>query len=268
MIKLVIADDEHITRLGLQSLDWEEEGFQIVGVAGSGLEALDLIRSCKPDLLLTDIRMPGMDGLSLMKVIQTEFPQIKVIFITAYHQLDYAMSAIKLGAAGFVLKPTDPDEIMDTCKKAKLHIEADRSRLSAEQQLRQQVKEYTLTLQEKMLPDTEVRSDVVNTVSTYLENHYMDEITISKLADQLHFHPDYLSRVFKKETGENFSDTLTRIRMHKAVELLADPAIRVYEISELVGIRDSRYFSQLFKKRYGVTPNEFRVRTLTTYKEI
>lgn len=141
MITMVIADDEHITRLGLQSLDWESEGFRLTGLASSGPEALDMVRSLAPDLLLTDIRMPGMDGLSLMKTLNQENRPVKVVFITAYHQLDYALSAIELGAVGFVLKPTDPNEIMAACRKAKLQIEAEREQAAAERDMRQQLKE-------------------------------------------------------------------------------------------------------------------------------
>lgn len=262
MIKLIIADDEHITRLGLQSMDWENEGFRLEGAASTGPEALAMVRSLAPDLLVTDIRMPGMDGLTLMQTLKQEYPKIKVVFITAYHQLDYALSAIELGAVGFVLKPTDPDEILEVCRKAKDQIEAEREQAAAETHLRQQLKEYTLTLQGKVLPEADSGNAIVATMTDFLEHHYMEDVTIGKISEELHFHPDYLSRLFKKETGENFSDTLTRIRMQKAVEHLADPEIRVYEIAAKVGIKDARYFGQMFKKRFGLTPNEFRQQQL------
>ncbi len=72
MIRMIIADDEPITRMGLQSLGWEEEGFELVGLGANGLEALELIRAVHPDLVLTDIKMPGLDGLALMELIQAE----------------------------------------------------------------------------------------------------------------------------------------------------------------------------------------------------
>jgi two-component system response regulator YesN len=77
MIRMILADDEPITRMGLQSLNWEEEGFEVVGIAANGLEALELIQSLKPDLVLTDIRMPGLDGLTLMEKLKTENHRIQ-----------------------------------------------------------------------------------------------------------------------------------------------------------------------------------------------
>ncbi|KRE45569.1 hypothetical protein ASG85_05925 [Paenibacillus sp. Soil724D2] len=269
MIRMIIADDEPITRMGLQSLDWKEEGFELVGLGANGLETLELIRAVHPDLVLTDIKMPGLDGLALMELIQAENPSIKWVFITAYHQLDYAMTAIKLGAVGFVLKPTDPDEIILACRKAKQVIEEDRKRNELELGLRHQLKEYSFTLQGMLVPDSDISklNEVIAKIMEYMELNYMEEMTIAKVADMLHYHPDYLSRLFKKETGENFSDTLARIRMQKAVDMLADPQIKVFEIASRVGIRDSRYFGQMFKKHYGQTPNDFRKQLFIRHDE-
>ncbi len=262
MIRLIIADDESITRKGLAMLDWAAEGFEVAGIASNGLEALEQVRDADAELLLTDIRMPGMDGLTLMGELAKERPSLKVIFITAYHQLDYALEAIKLGAHGFVLKPTDPDEILEACRKAKQAIEEEKERQRQDEGLRKQLKEYSLTLQGKILSDQEEGpgSSIVQEVLAHMEERYMEEITVESLARLHHFNPDYLSRLFKKETGENLMNALTRIRMQKAVELLADSRIKAYEIAEKVGIKDSRYFGQIFKKRYGVTLGEFRKR--------
>ncbi|MBW5445733.1 response regulator [Cohnella sp. CFH 77786] len=262
MIRMVIADDETMTRMGLSQLAWEKEGFAVAGVAENGLEALELVRSAEPDLLLTDIRMPGLDGLALMEAAHREKPGLKVIFITAYHHMEYALQAIKLGALGFVLKPTDPDEILETCRNAKKRIEEERERKRAEEGLRGQLKEISLALQNKLVPEPEEAAPhgVVQDILADMAEQYASEITIEQMARKYHFHPDYLSRMFKRETGDHFSNTLARIRMQKAVELLADRRVKVYEISEKVGIRDTRYFGQLFKKRYGVTPGDFRKR--------
>jgi two-component system response regulator YesN len=260
MIRMIIADDEQITRMGLQSLNWEEEGFEVIGVATNGIEAQAQINSLKPDLVLTDIRMPGLDGLALMQQLRAGNNLTQFVFITAYHQLDYALTAIKLGAVGFVLKPTDPDEIIQACKKAKQVIDEERARIAIELGLRNQLKEFSFTLQGMLVSETEFSkwSEVTLQIVRYIELNYMHEMTITKVAETLHYHPDYLSRLFKKETGANFSDTLTRIRMQKAVDILADSQVKVYEIAERVGIQDSRYFGQMFKKHYGMTPNEFR----------
>ncbi|MFH5183502.1 response regulator [Paenibacillus sp. TAB 01] len=262
MISIIIADDEPITRQGLSILPWEEEGFVLAGLVSNGLEALELIRSRGSDILLTDIRMPGMNGLELMECARIEHPQLKVIFITAYHQLEYALKAIQLGASGFVLKPTDPDEIMNECRKVKESIDGERERKKAAKDIQERLKEYQYMLESKVKADASPgrMSGVVGNIVREMETRYMEDLTLQLFSQQYHFHPDYLTRLFKKETGDNFVNVLVRIRMQKAVGLLGDGSIKVYEIAERVGVRDSRYFGQLFKKHYGVTPHEFRKR--------
>jgi two-component system response regulator YesN len=142
------------------------------------------------------------------------------VFITAYHQLDYALAAIKLGASGFVLKPIDPEEIIQACKKAKQLIDEERARIAIELGLRNQVKAFSFTLQDMLVSEKEVSkwSEVTLQIMHYIELNYIHEMNITVVAETLHYHPDYLSRLFKKETGENFSDTLTRFRMKKAID--------------------------------------------------
>jgi two-component system, response regulator YesN len=262
MIRIVIADDEPIIRSSLTGLQWEEEGFAVAGVAENGIEALRMIRESEPEVLLSDIRMPGMDGITLMAEAKRDYPQLKVIYITAYHQLDYALKAIELGASGFVLKPTDPEEIMNECRKAKQQIEREREQERHAEGMRDRLKEYELVLQRKAIEEQEpsAYSPVVRELLHVMEAGYMEDLTIQSLAQRSHFHPDYLSRLFKKETGDTFLNVLTRIRMQQAVTLLAEPSVKVYEIADRVGFRDSRYFGQMFKKRYGVTPQEYRKR--------
>ncbi|MCS7461345.1 response regulator [Paenibacillus doosanensis] len=262
MVSIIIADDEPITRQGLSMLPWEEEGFVLSGLVSNGVEALDLIRSCRSDILLTDIRMPGMNGLELMECARHEHPQLKVIFITAYHQLEYALKAIQLGASGFVLKPTDPDEIMNECRKVKESIDSERERKKAAKDIEERLKEYQYILESKVKADASSNSvsSVIVDILREMETRYMEDLTLQLFSQRYHFHPDYLTRLFKKETGDNFVNVLVRIRMQQAVHLLADASIKIYEIAERVGIRDSRYFGQLFKKHYGVTPHEFRKR--------
>ncbi|OXM82999.1 response regulator transcription factor [Paenibacillus rigui] len=269
MISIVIADDEQITRQGLSILPWEEEGIVLAGLASNGLEALELVRSHRSDILLTDIRMPGMNGLEVMECARNEHPQLKVIFITAYHQLDYALKAIQLGASGFVLKPTDPDEIMNVCRKAKNSIISEREQKKATKDVQDRLKEYQYILEGKVKADTSLRSvsGVITNILQEMESRYMEDLTIQQFSQRYHFHPDYLTRLFKKETGDNFVNVLVRIRMQRAVGLLADFSIKVYEIAERVGVRDSRYFGQIFKKHYGVTPQDFRKRLQSSQME-
>ena len=136
MISKIIADDELIIRQGLMTIPWSEYGIEVVGAASNGEEALALSRRTCPQILLTDIRMPGMDGLELIRAVKGEMPGVKAILLTGYQDFAYAHSAIQLGAMGYVLKPSDPDEIVDVVLKAKKQIEEEiRERVEKQQML-------------------------------------------------------------------------------------------------------------------------------------
>ena len=128
MLKLLIVDDERIIRDGLKKRDiWKELGFSEVCVAANGKEALELIPDVNPDVVLTDIRMPLMDGLELLSEINTRYSNIKTIILSTYNDFEFARKGMELGAKAYLLKPTSNDEIsrifkdiVDACKKEAL----------------------------------------------------------------------------------------------------------------------------------------------------
>ncbi|MFY9568607.1 MAG: helix-turn-helix transcriptional regulator [Acetivibrionales bacterium] len=107
-------------------------------------------------------------------------------------------------------------------------------------------------------PAYPVRNAVIRQVIDYITRNYMNDITLTSVSQHVYMNHIYLSRLIKKETGENFLEILTRIRLQKACEMLSDPDIKAYEVAEMVGIRDAGYFSQVFRKYFGMTPSEYR----------
>lgn len=104
-------------------------------------------------------------------------------------------------------------------------------------------------------------NEIIEEIQLYLHDHYASEdVSLSKLANRFHLHYTYLSELFKKQTGQNYSDFLKNLRIEKAKELLGDPLLQVSDITELVGFVNPNYFSQVFKKTVGVSPNEYRQR--------
>jgi len=113
-MRIMIVDDEPLICQRLARLpEWEQFGCSIVGEAGNGLEALQLARECKPDLIITDVRMPLMDGMQLAEEIRALYPRTHIIFISAFHDFVYAKQAIKLGALDFITKPINPAELFE-----------------------------------------------------------------------------------------------------------------------------------------------------------
>lgn len=247
MIGMVIADDELIIRQGLMSINWNEYGVKVLGIAANGNEALSMITARHPQILITDIRMPGLDGLKLIEAAKKQVPEIQSILLTGYEDFNYAKTAITLGAVGYILKPTDPDEIIDAVLKAKNNI-------AEIERLRELDSQYKS-------PKTKNR--IISKILDYIKNHYQEDITLYTAAEYVHMNHIYISRLFKKELGETFLETLTKFRLKKACELLSNNEYKIYEISSMVGIFDPGYFSQVFRKYYGLTPSEYRNRVLS-----
>ncbi len=242
MYGLVIADDELIIRQGLMTIPWNEYNIEVVGIASNGSEALDMVIKKCPDILLTDIRMPGMDGGSLINAAKKYNPEIQAILLTGYEDFEYARDAIRLGAIGYILKPSDPEEIIESIERAKKKLEDIHGRT------------------DNNTNNPKVKNRIICKLIDYIEKHYKEDITLQTVADYVHMNHIYISRLFKKETGETFLDYLTKFRLKKACVLLAKNEYKIYEIALEVGINDSGYFSQVFRKYYGMTPTEYRNR--------
>ena len=152
MIKVFLVDDEIAIRENLRnSFPWEEEGFQLVGEAPDGEMALPMIRDLETDILLTDIRMPFMDGIRLCEEVQRTMPWVERIILSGYDDFSYAQRAISLGVREYLLKPVTPQELRQALNRVRLQIEEkrhDRERLTA---LSQRLSSGNQFLRDKLL---------------------------------------------------------------------------------------------------------------------
>ncbi len=122
-LKVLLVDDEKLERILIRKgFPWEENGFEIIGEAESGRDALEFIRTRRPDLVLTDISMANMDGLEFTERLMEKFPGIHVVMITGYREFDYARQAVKLGVDDFLLKPINVTEVGKVVEKIKAEI--------------------------------------------------------------------------------------------------------------------------------------------------
>lgn len=112
MLKVVVVEDEELVRKGIVlTVDWAGAGCAVVGEAANGEEGLEVIRRYRPDLIVTDIRMPKLDGIEMLRRLREEGNRAHVVFLTAYSDFSYAQSALKLGAADYLLKPFHDGEL-------------------------------------------------------------------------------------------------------------------------------------------------------------
>lgn len=128
MIKVFLVEDEAIIRRGIKNkIPWETEGFEFVGEASDGELAYPMIKKTKPDIVITDIKMPFMDGLELSAIIRKEMPDTKIIILSGYNEFDYAKTAISLGVTDYQLKPISSEKLLETIKRVAEIIREERA---------------------------------------------------------------------------------------------------------------------------------------------
>ena len=154
VLKVIIADDEErVCRLIHMLIDWQALNMELAGKASNGLEALELVRTCHPDILITDIRMPGCHGLELIERAKQEQPQLEIVIISGYAHFEYAQSAIRHGVGDYLLKPIDKTELMETMRKLGDRCRSRRKLGSEVEDLRRSSREDKQQLQGRLMQD-------------------------------------------------------------------------------------------------------------------
>ncbi len=115
--QVLIADDHSLVREGMRAMLAREPGLEVVGEAENGLQALEMCRELRPDLVLMDVRMPKLDGMAATQTIKEEYPSISVLIVTTHQSPEYLMDAIRAGAAGYVLKDSTKQELLDAVRR-------------------------------------------------------------------------------------------------------------------------------------------------------
>lgn len=275
MYKVLVIDDEEIIREGLiKTIDWEKLSCRIVGEAEDGDEGLKQIQEKKPDLIITDIRMPGLNGLQMIHKMKMLKHDCKILIITGYREFEYAQEAVRLGAFRFLLKPINTNELINGIDEAISEIKQSRIKETNYHHMKKKVQEYYGIKNSPHVSDYDAKKEgisevestsqqgnssyIVNRALSFMKEHYHEDINLKIVADHLYVSIWHLSKVIKKETGSNFVDILNNIRIEEAKKVLTNPKYKIYEIAEIVGFNDVPYFTKLFKKITGITPVEFK----------
>ena len=223
MYRVVLVDDEALILRGLSTvIPWAEMGCEVVGTATNGQAGLELIRKLKPDILFTDIRMPNMDGLTMLAALGSEFPRMQTAVLTAYRDFDYARQAITLGVCRYLLKPSNLNELKET-----LRIMVSRLDL--------------LPAAEADVPDaaSEAGNFIVNAALDYMrENCMQQHLSLSAVADHVYVSQWHLSKLLNRETGKSFFDLLGSMRIEKSKTLLRTPGMNIQDVAEQTGYTD------------------------------
>ena len=239
-MKLLVVDDEQVIREGLSvMLPYDTLGIRLTGLCANAFEALDSMIDDMPDVLMTDVKMPRMDGLELIDRALVLNPALQCVVLSGYDDFEFARRAMRMGVREYLLKPCSREDIELCLGRISSYIRP--ARLSADQGLRR---------------------GFVDKMRAYIELHYNDaSLSVQYLANNVvYMNADYIGKEFARETGEKVSAYLMRVRIEHAMALITEPEERlVYEIAERVGFANkTQYFSQLFRKHTGMTPKEYR----------
>lgn len=243
MLKVLVVEDEELIRRGIVlAVDWAALDCVVVGEAANGEEALEAVERLGPTLIITDLKMPRMDGIELLRRLRESGNNVYVIILTAYDSFEYAQSALRLGAVDFLLKPFHDGDL----ERAVQRLQKRMSSAAA---------------QAEPIPGLKKgdKSRYVLEAMDYIGGHYNDPgISVASIAQHLGISEGHLSHTFKKETDYTLLNYLTRFRIQKAMALLREGRVKIYEAAEQVGYRDVTHFSATFKKVVGVSPSEYQ----------
>ncbi|OIJ17322.1 hypothetical protein BKP37_02110 [Anaerobacillus alkalilacustris] len=383
--KVVLVDDESLILKSISKIiDWKAFNCQIVGTANDGQDAYSLIHDIHPEIVITDICMPEMTGLELLKKVQTLQVRPEVILLSGHNEFKYAREGLQNNAFDYILKPIDHEELekclqrvivkFEDVKKKEYEyrkhliyealtigkdnsspsiddyhylivaLQLNKTSASDEQQLREWIKKeredhfsdlffykfessryvivythskedinFTTTVKSAMqklieqinahmkiavgkggigmngltvsfqttckllesatflkmnlVSEEDIKNEyrtkyspdaAIKKAKSYLQENFTKEIGIEAVCEVVDLSVSYFSVLFKQKTGVTFLEYLTNLRMEHACVLLKTTDLKTYEIANMVGYSDQRYFSQVFKKRMHVTPSQYR----------
>ncbi len=250
MIKVIIVEDEEMIRRGLvHTMDWLSMGAMVIADAKNGKEGLEKILELKPDVVMTDIRMPIMDGFEMLEKAKAVY-DFRSIILTSYQEFDYAKKAISLNATDYLLKPVTEEDLKKTLIKIqeKINLENKRNE-DMGIKLRQDF--------ERFMGENKAKNYYVQIALERLVENYREKVSIESIALELGVSASYLSRKFKQITKRTYLEILNEYRVIQAVKLLGEGRYRVSEVADKTGFSDYKHFYSVFKKYTGVTPSEY-----------
>ncbi|MCR1898322.1 response regulator [Irregularibacter muris] len=259
MIKVVVVEDEQLIRKGITlTTPWECFGCEVIGEGANGLQGKEMIERLKPDLVITDVRMPKMDGIQMLKELKDKV-EVEYIIISGYDDFQYAQQAIRLGVRDYLLKPVEDKEFFDTLQRVVEYIQYKKQQRKLKKNIHHlQQREIKFFKEYLYQPESSSKDRYVMESINYIKEFYREDISVKTAAEHLYISESYLSRLLKKKTGYTFGEYLTNYRIKEALKLLTHQELKVYEVAHAVGYSDGRYFSSIFKKNVGLTPTEFK----------
>jgi two-component system response regulator YesN len=243
MYKVLLVEDELVILSGLRKLIGEViQGFVVCGEARNGKEALNLMKEQLPDVIVTDIRMKEMHGLEMIERIRAQYALIPILIISGYDDFEYVKSALRWRVVDYLLKPVDRIELAKVLGRIRQELDEQRG----------------IAIHEAQKGDESPERPLIKKIKRIIKDRLDQDISLKYVAEQVQMNHQYLSTLFKAETGSNFMEYVTELRIERAKELLRDTNLKIYEVARLSGYANAKHFMNMFKQAVGVTASEFR----------
>lgn len=248
MYKVVLIDDEYwALQVNIQIFDWEGFGFSVVGSTIDCEEAIEMIDSCKPDVVFVDINMPDMTGFELIERVKHP-EKIKFVIISAYKQFEFAQKAFSLEVFDYCVKPIKRETADTVLGRLKKKLDKERNGFDVEEEL----SKYNLEC-------SSIKNKKFKELLEYVLAHYSLKLNLNSLAEDYAINPNYCSSLFMKHFNCGFSEFVSRIRIYNAAILLKNTDMKIEEIAlDKCGFSDYGYFNKVFKKNMEESPYEYR----------
>ncbi len=241
---IVVAEDEPLLLENLiQKIEKADVGFEVIGSAQTGIQAYELIEEYNPDVLITDIRMPAMDGLALIQKVTESHPRMDFIITSGYSDFEYARTAIKFRVYDYLLKPVDIEELKSVLGSLKTKYTLEQNAL------------------EDIFRNTTTKSpvEIAALLKDYIIQNFTEEINLNLIAHNMNYSSSYLTKIFCQYYDCTPSKYIISLRIQKAQQLLSHHSeLSVRQIGEAVGYPEQGYFSRIFKKQTGFSPLDYR----------
>ena len=206
MLKVFLVEDEFVVREGIKkNIDWKSHGYDFCGEASDGELAFPMIQKAKPDIVITDIRMPFMDGLELSKLIKKELPQVEIIILTGHGEFEYAKEAIKLGIAEYLLKPINGEELLSEVDRVALKIEERRKEREIREKYVKEMEENSLKERKDLFQYLVTGNKSMSELLEFAQKLEMDlsamwyNIVLLKFQSRNHAHDEYSGSLIEIE---------------------------------------------------------------------
>lgn len=251
----MIVDDEpsaldelalYINRVGPE--------FHVTAKAQGAEDALFSLEMTSPDLVITDIRMPITDGLTLLQQIRETGWEGFAAIVTGHDDFAYAQQAMRLGVFEYILKPVFSDDILALLQRTKQlldneHVKKIKLRNELQAELHNQIP--------KEFDDCHLPL-YIKQAKSFIKEHFAEPLSLTKVAKHVAVNPAYLSYSFTKYCGQNFLEYVTQYRITKAKEILLQTSSQIQEIAHQIGYTDISYFTRIFRRETGLTPGSYR----------